>query len=445
MPTKTLSPVAYQTIFDGNGDPISGGLITTRLTGLSTLATTWSDADGATPNANPIVADAYGRFVAFLSPGVTYEFDFATAAGAIFRTVAGIAGVPSSAVNTDVDGTAGEDLSLGSDVYLSNGSGGKTAGRWYLADSDLDYASETPVIGVMPAALASGIAGTIRLAGRVTGLAGVTVGAAYYVGSTAGNVTALPFGAYPRLVGFGDTTTSLVVIANPSLHPLPGNVDIVGQDMNTSTVGDAMYLEDGTGGVAGRWYQTDADNTYSSTIPLVGWCLTTASSSKALVRVQGRVVVAGASYTIGAKYYLSATAGALTTTAPNNRRVFAIADSATSLILVGNPPPFLDTEYNGGNTGAAITVNFATRGAYQRVTRTANTTVTLVFPAAPGRFTIQFIHEASATAYTVAFSPTVKFAAGTPPTFTNTSGAIDLVDFYWDGTTPFGVGRMAMA
>lgn len=99
----------------------------------------------------------------------------------------------------------------------------------------------------------------------------------------------------------------------------------------------------------------------------------------------------------------------------------------------------LYTEFDNGNSGTSKAVNFLSNGPVQKVTRNGNCTYTLTAPSSAGTVVLKFIHEASATAYTVAFSPTVKFPGGVAPTFTNTSGAIDIVTFYWDGTTWFAV------
>lgn len=97
------------------------------------------------------------------------------------------------------------------------------------------------------------------------------------------------------------------------------------------------------------------------------------------------------------------------------------------------------TEYDAGNSGTSKTLDFATNGPLQKVTRTGSCTFTLTAPSKPGMVVVKMVHEASATAYTVTFSPTVKWPGGTSPTWTNTSGAIDLVSLYWDGTSWFGV------
>lgn len=102
-------------------------------------------------------------------------------------------------------------------------------------------------------------------------------------------------------------------------------------------------------------------------------------------------------------------------------------------------------EYDAGNSSTAITLDFATNGPIQKVTRTGSATYTLTAPTYPGMVVVKFVHEASATVYTVTFSPTVKFPNGVAPTWTNTSGAIDIVSFYWDGTSWYAVQTAAYA
>jgi hypothetical protein len=99
--------------------------------------------------------------------------------------------------------------------------------------------------------------------------------------------------------------------------------------------------------------------------------------------------------------------------------------------------------YHGyGNSSTAITV-YCTRGNMMGITRTGNCTVTLAGMVAGQTVKIIFTYESSATAYTVAFSPTVKWPGGTALTFTNTSGAIDVVAIFYDGTNYYATGLAA--
>ena len=68
--------------FDGNGDPLTGGLLYTYLAGTTTPVITYTSRSGAANNTNPIVLDAAGRTPAeiWLDGGVLYKFVLATSA-----------------------------------------------------------------------------------------------------------------------------------------------------------------------------------------------------------------------------------------------------------------------------------------------------------------------------------------------------------------------------
>lgn len=96
-----------------------------------------------------------------------------------------------------------------------------------------------------------------------------------------------------------------------------------------------MILSDGSGGnTAGRWYKADADQTYlSSAAPTLGFALTAvASAASGTFRISGRVTGLS-SLTAGLTYYVSATAGGLTSTPPTNVRTVGVADTTTSLVI----------------------------------------------------------------------------------------------------------------
>lgn len=99
---------------------------------------------------------------------------------------------------------------------------------------------------------------------------------------------------------------------------------------------------------------------------------------------------------------------------------------------------FNTSEFAAGNSGSAITLDFNTNGPAQTVTRNANCTFTLTAPSKVATVIVRFHHDATANAYTVTFSPAVKWAGGSAPTFTNTSGADDLVSIYWNGSIWIG-------
>lgn len=223
--TATLTPTPYQTVLDTNGNPVSGAKVCTYVSGTTTPVATYTDAAALVPNGNPITADSAGRFVAYLIPGTSYKFIYqdatgtaATCNGVVLKTIDPIVGVPSSAASVDLTCTAGETISAGQAVYISDGSGSKIQGQCYKADTANGYSSSTAlVVGLAPSAIASGLPGTLRLAGSVTGLSSLSVGSSYYVGASGALTTTPPAGA--RALGTADTATSLVLSLPQALQP----------------------------------------------------------------------------------------------------------------------------------------------------------------------------------------------------------------------------------
>jgi hypothetical protein len=222
----TLSPQLYDTIFGNSGAVVSGSCVWTYQAGTTTAATTFSDNAG-TPNTNPVRADSAGRFSMYLLAGASYKVIVETsctppAHGSVLRTADNVAGIPASAATVDVTGIAGETLSAGQCAYLSDGSGSKTAGQWFRCDATNTYSSTKLEVGLAPSAILASASGTIRVAGSVTGLSSLSVGALYYA-STAGALTTTP-PTNARLVGQADTASSLVVAANPAGVPAGGTI-----------------------------------------------------------------------------------------------------------------------------------------------------------------------------------------------------------------------------
>lgn len=151
-----------------------------------------------------------------------------------------------------------------------------------------------------------------------------------------------------------------------AVPPSTVNVDIQGLAGENLAAGDCIYLALGTEGstVAGSWYKADADVAVkSSSAVSVGFAvLAITSGSSGTIRLEGDITLTGLSP--GASYYVSATAGGVTSTAPTNARFVGQAQSTTSLVIVPNPPiativdPLLKTLCNGRltlTTGTPIT------------------------------------------------------------------------------------------
>lgn len=102
-------------------------------------------------------------------------------------------------------------------------------------------------------------------------------------------------------------------------------------------------------------------------------------------------------------------------------------------------------EFNAGNSGTAIAIDFNKGGPIQRVTVNGSVTFTLTPPCEPGTCILKQVHDATANVYTRTFSPTPKWPNGAAFTHTNTANAIDILTLYWDGSTWFIVGQAAFA
>ena len=213
----TLSPSPKFVGVDDQGNPIAGGKVYSYYAGTTTPAPTFSDADldPSHVNTNPIVLDSAGRATIFLNPGVSYKFLLHTPDEVLVWTQDNIAAVSPLQTGIDTLGTAGEALAPGQVAYLSSGVEGNVAGYWYVAHNANAYSSTEPTIGMVLAPILAGQTGSIRLVGSVTGLSGLVPGGYYYVGP-AGALTATRPGFNSRLVGVADTTTSLVLSANPA-------------------------------------------------------------------------------------------------------------------------------------------------------------------------------------------------------------------------------------
>lgn len=214
----TISPPPFLLAQNNSGTIINNACIWTYVAGTTTPAATYTTSTG-TANTNPIRSDSAGRFTAYLSPGSSYKFVYESACtppahGTTLRTADNISAMPASSATVDVTGTAGESITLAQAVYLSDGSGGKTAGLWYKADAANTYSSTLNRVGVAMVNISAAGTGTIRLSGQATGLSSLSPGTCYYVGTAGALTSSAP--ANPRVVGQADSATSLVVTPDGS-------------------------------------------------------------------------------------------------------------------------------------------------------------------------------------------------------------------------------------
>lgn len=144
-----------------------------------------------------------------------------------------------------------------------------------------------------------------------------------------------------------DPPTSPIWTIDP-VTPVPligTNVDVAGVAGETITQYQAVYLEPGTGGTAGRWYRTSNFTLVKSAeAPRWGFAQNAATVGAAVtVRLAGRTTHPGP-LVAGSTYYFSNTAGALETPQPSAEVDFefpyevGIADTTTSLVFPMTTP-----------------------------------------------------------------------------------------------------------
>lgn len=218
--------------FDNNGDPLSGGKLYTYAAGTSTPQDTYSNSALTIANTNPVILDSGGRATVFLSNS-SYKFVLKDADDVTIWTQDNI--TTFNPTDLDIEGTVGEAVSEGQIVYLSNGSGGKTAGKWYKSDSDFDYASSVPQIALVTVAASADASASLRLQGSWTFSSAITAGQTYYVGPTAGTL-ATTAGTYSRFFGVGSVDGFTIVFA-----PNPPNAAI-SSTFTTLTATQAFIL-----------------------------------------------------------------------------------------------------------------------------------------------------------------------------------------------------------
>ena len=117
------------------------------------------------------------------------------------------------------------------------------------------------------------------------------------------------------------------------------NLDVTATAAVAFSAGEGAYLSDGSNSLnPGEMYKWDADLFYASATPQAYVAVTNiAAGASGLFREAG-AVTGLSGLTPGARYFMSGTAGALTTTPGPNARQVGQAQSTTVLLLTANPP-----------------------------------------------------------------------------------------------------------
>ena len=93
-------------------------------------------------------------------------------------------------------------------------------------------------------------------------------------------------------------------------------------------------------------------------------------------------------------------------------------------------------EFDNGNSSTADTIDW-TQGNKQKSTLTGNCTYTFTAPGSPTSLVFKLVQDATGSR-TVTWPAAVHWSGGTAPTLTTTANKVDIITFYYDGTTYFG-------
>jgi len=215
MATGTVMPVPRIQFLDADGDPLSGGKLYTYAAGTTNNLATYTTSDLAgSANANPVVLDAGGRATVFLQPKA-YKFKLDNSSDVEQWVQDNIYWVPTGADTVEITGTAGESLAKPNLVYLSDGRGSKTGGKWYKTDADTDFSSTSVPLGFATASISADATGTIRIAGTMDGFSSRTLGADQFVSGTAGAITETK-PTSPREVGRAMAADTILIAFAPA-------------------------------------------------------------------------------------------------------------------------------------------------------------------------------------------------------------------------------------
>lgn len=214
--------------------------------------------------------------------------------------------------------------------------------------------------------------GTTTLASTYTTSALAVANPNPIVADSAGRYVAyLPAGSNMKFLF--KTAAGATIREQDNILSVPGaavNLDIEGTVGQAVTAGQVCYLSAGleaTPLTAGLWYLTDADFAVSSTTcQAIGVAVSAIPiNTSGTIRLAGTVSTASAVVT-GSTYYVSATAGAITATAPTLSRTVGVANTTSTLLLAATtavvatiPNPivqdllFTDATYDIGKSGAS--------------------------------------------------------------------------------------------
>ena len=374
--TDYVAPSAYAS---SNGLTLTSGKLLGRTTTSTGAAEEITVGSGLLLSAGSLTATGGGGSVTTAS---------VVSANGFAGTVANASTTPAITLTTNVTG-----LLKGNGTAVSAAS----AGTDYVAPSA--YAS------------ANGhTMSTARLLGRTT----ASTGAAEEI--SVGSGLSLSGGSLTATGGSGTVTAISVTTAN----------GVSGSSSGGATPALTLTL----GAITPTTVNGNTITTGTGTLTLAAGKTLTASNSITIAGTDSSTLNVGTGGTLGTSAYMAGPSGAMVGTTDTQT---LSAKTLTGPIITG----YTETVYTPTVTSGAVTISLA-NGTLQKVVTAANTTITLPSAAAGTSYTVLVSYGGTHTV-TWAGGGTIKFAGGTAPVATSTSGHYDIYTFVChDSTNTFG-------
>lgn len=117
-----------------------------------------------------------------------------------------------------------------------------------------------------------------------------------------------------------------------------------------------------------------------------------------------------------------------------SNKTLAGATMSADLNIAANTAYF--TETDNGNSGTSDTIDWSTSNK-QKSTLTGNCTFTFSAPPGPCSLLLKLVQDGTGSR-TVTWPAAVHWSGGSAPTLTTTLNKVDVITFYYDGSTYFG-------
>lgn len=231
---RTLSQLAS---LSGSNDKIKISAVDTtegygaaKLLGGDGISATDSGAGNSTLTfavdlaTNPGLEFSTGKLKVDIVPNVGLEL-VASGLGVVAPNVS------QNTAGENVDGTSTPQA-----TYISYGTGGRTAGRYYKSDNN-DFTNDADnFFGFSEENVTTGNAGELISGGLVSGFSGLTAGKNVYMSDTAGAVTqTIPSATFSQKIGVAKSATTLYIDKGPKIY--------------TTSIVNTRTLTEGTGNV----------------------------------------------------------------------------------------------------------------------------------------------------------------------------------------------------